>query len=223
LFDSKRNAIILLLVAFVFALVSGLLFMNFVKTSNAKMGAMTTYYVATKDILPRIELKAGDFKPVEMPERYAPANLVTDLKSYEGAVTAVPLSKGDALEKNILKQVAVSANGANSRLVRLMASKQIQFESSLEPLDRVDIIVSYLKAPNTPVTEVVMSNVPVATIYTGNPNDPNSKAQNDTQAQLLGIAVDIDLAGACRIFQFTSSAASTIHILKANIIEQPKK
>lgn len=221
MFDSKRNAIILLFVAFVFALVSGLLFMNFVKTSNAKMGAMITYYVATKDILPRIPLKAGDFEPVAMPQRYAPANLVTDLKSFEGAVTAVPLSKGDALEKNVLKQVAVSANGANSRLVRLMASKQIQFESALEPLDRVDIIVSYLKTKDTPVTEVVMSNVPVATIYTGNPSDSNSKTQNETQAQLLGIALDIDLAGACRIFGFTSNSGSIIHILKANIIEQP--
>lgn len=222
MFESKRNAIIFLSIAFIFALVSGFVYMNFVKTANAKMGAMTTYYVATKDILPRIPLKAGDFKPVVMPKRYVPANLVTDFKSFEGAVTAVPLAKGDALDKNVLKQVAVSANGVDSRLVRLMASKQMQFEASLEPLDRVDIVVSYLKAKDTPVTEMLMRNVPVATIYMGKPTDSDTRAQNDTQAQLLGIAVDVNLAGAVRIFQFTSNAGSIIHVLKANTIEQPQ-
>lgn len=219
--EAKRKAIIFLSVAFVFALISGLLFTNYVKSVNVKMGTMTYYYVAKKDIAPRIPLKAEDFEAIEIPQRFLPANLVTDPQSINGAVTVVPLAAGDAIEKNMLKPVTYSAKGSNSRLVRIMGTDRILFDSTLEAMDRVDIIVSH-RNKDKPTAEVFMRDVPVATIYEGKPQSASGKVIDDAPTQMLGIGVDVTLEEARRLIEMVNYADS-VRVLKANVTGDSQK
>lgn len=217
--ESRRKAVIFLTLAFLFAAVAGYLFLNHVNQVNAEMGKMTTYYVAKKDIAPRIPLKVEDFEPVEIPARFAPGNLVTDPENIEGAVTVVPMAEGDALEKNILKPYTVTAKGANSRLVRLMVSERIAFDSDLVPLDRVDIIVSRKGDDNNGQAEVFMKDVPVATVFTGKPTKANGEIDERASEQLLGIGVDVSLEDARRLIE-VSQYSDHVRVLKANIVDK---
>lgn len=211
--DAKRKAFIFLFLAFVFALIAGWTFIGYVQTINAEMGEMSTYYVAKKDIAPRVPLKTDDFEAVDIPARFMPPNLVTEPTSIEGMVAVVSLAKGDALEKNALKPVTASAQGADSRLVRVMASDRIQFDSPLEPLDRVDIIVSYRSAKQ-PVTEVFMRDVPVATVYEGASSDPMASG-GETAKAMTAISVEVTLEEARRLIQ-RLNYSDHIRVLKAN-------
>lgn len=217
--ESRRKAVIFLTLAFLFAAVAGYLFLNHVNQVNAEMGKMTTYYVAKKDIAPRIPLKIDDFEPVEIPARFAPGNLVTDPANIDGAVTVVPMAEGDALEKNILKPYTVTAKGVNSRMVRLMVSERISFDSDLVPLDRVDIIVSRKEDGKPGQAEVFMKDVPVATVFTGKPKKANGEVDEKAPDQLLGIGVDVSLEDARRLIE-VSQYSDHVRVLKANIVDQ---
>lgn len=211
--EAKRKAFIFLFIAFVFALIAGWTFVGYVKTIRAEMGEMSTYYVAKKDIAPRVPLQAEDFEPVEIPARFMPPNLVTDPRSIEGAVTVVSLAKGDALEKNVLKPVTVSTKSPDSRLVRIMATERIQFDSMLEPLDRVDIIVSF-REEKKPVTQVFMRDVSVATVYERSLAEAGGQAQENAK-ELTGISVDVTLEEARRLIEMINYA-DHIRVLKSN-------
>jgi Flp pilus assembly protein CpaB len=92
----------------------------------------------------------------------------------------------------------------------VMQSDRIQFDSPLQPFDRVDIIVSKRKDNGKDsTTQVFMKDVLVGEVYNGAP-----QKQSD-RSILSGVGLDVPLADAVRLIDM-ENYAEHIRILKAD-------
>ena len=203
--ELKRKAILFLSLAIVMAILAGLLFSNQVAVLQERMGVMSKTYVAKYDIEPRTPLKLSDFEVKEIPLQYAPESVVLEPKIIQGSVSLLPLKKGDVLAKNMLKPMDGQANSTTSRLVRVMANDKVQFDSVLEPMDRVDIIVSR-QVGNQRETILFKRDVLVLTVY---------QSGDKQNSQLEGIGVEVSIEDAVALTDVLNYS-DRIRILKAN-------
>lgn len=159
--DAKRRAIIFAVLSVLLATVAGFLFLEETAALQAGLGSPTTVYVAKQEIASREMLRPEFFEVKEIPGKYVTSSMVTDPSEMDGQVSVVPLGKGDQLTKSMLKP-ARQLNDGDSRMVLLRTSDKVLFDDQLTSQDRVDIIVSYEKDPNTgaekPKTTVFMKD-----------------------------------------------------------------
>ena len=214
MFDTRRNALIFLTLAVILAVIAGVMFVNQVQAFNDEMGEMTAVLVAAHAIPARVPLSPSDFEERTIPTRFAPASLVTDRGGTKGTVSVLPLAAGDVLTKNMLKPVAGSTKGEDSRQVRIMTSDRIQFDSALAPLDRVDIVVSH-RLQGAAKTEVFMRDVEVANVFRmGGGGREAPSGTSVAPEELAGIAVDVTVEDGRRLIEMENYADS-IRVLKA--------
>ncbi|WNC15532.1 flp pilus assembly protein CpaB [Brevibacillus brevis] len=199
--ESKRRAIIFLVLSFLLAALAGFLFLKKIKDINAQLGEMVEIYEANADIPSRALIQPDQLTVRKIPKKYADDSYVTDKLSLKNQVTIVPLSKGDIITKNILKPANI-VRDQNNRLVTVFASGNIVFDQELEALDRVDIIVSHTVG-GQPVTEVFMKDVPVAMV---------AKSEN----KFKGVALELPFQEVPK-FIHQQHYAEVIRILKANV------
>src|SRR4051812_27148624 len=162
--ESKRRAIIFIMISLLLALTAGYLVMKKVGDMNDNLGTMVNVYVANKEIPSRTLIKPEDVGIMEIPKRYKKPYHVTDPEDIMNKVSVVPLSNEDLIMKGMLKQVSNVMNEKN-RLITLMGSDRVIFDESLEALDRVDIIVSH-KFNGKEETSIFMQDVKVANVST---------------------------------------------------------
>ncbi len=199
--ESKRKAIIFLTLSFLLAAAAGLLFLQKVKDLNTELGGMTKVYVAAGDIPSRTLINPEQVETVEIPNRFVTDSHIVEAGDLEDKVFVVPLTKGDLVTKNIVKPVS-NVREADHRLVFIPQSERIHFDQELESLDRIDIIVSH-SFGEKPVTELFMSDVPVAGV----------SKKGDS---LKGVAVEIPSGEAPELIHMQNYADS-IRVLKANV------
>ena len=200
---AKRRAIILLVISFLLALVAGFMYVQKMGQLDQEMGEKMTVYVAAKNIASRKVITQDDIETIELPKKYVTSSHITKIKELQNKVSVVPLSKGDLVTKNMLKQ-AVNLQKENTRLVTLQASEKVGFDQAVESLDRVDIVVSD-KAKEGGVTETTMfmKDVPVVMV---------SKDKD----KFLGIAVEVPVEEATKLIH-AQNYAQSMRILKANV------
>jgi len=203
--ESKRRAIIFLVISFLFALAAGLFFLQKVKAINSELGGMTKIYVASADIPSRTVIQPDQVTTEEVPNRFLKETHVTSVEELLDKVLVVPLSSGDIITENMIKPIS-SARSENNRLVTLYQSERLQFDQQLEPLDRIDIIVSSRLEGSAPKTEVFMKDVLVA-------------ATIQREGNFSGIAVEIP-SGDAPLLIHVQNYADSIRILKANVGKQ---
>ncbi|MBB2481854.1 flagella basal body P-ring formation protein FlgA [Bacillus sp. APMAM] len=199
--ESKRRAMIFLLLAFILAAIAGYLVFDKVKTLNSQLGGMTKIYVAAGDIPSRTLITENQIKTIEMPNRYVSKSYVTDMNKLVNQVVVVPLNKEDIITKNMLKP-ATELRKANDRLVAMYRSDKIQFDQVVATNDRVDIIVS-TEENGQKKTEIFMRDVPVAW------------AQGEG-SKFVGAALEVSLENAPKLINM-ENYADHIRVLKANV------
>ncbi|WLR52586.1 SAF domain-containing protein [Bacillus tianshenii] len=199
--ESKRRAIILLIISFLLAAVAGFLILQKMKELNTQLGAKVEVYVAAGDIASRTLIQPDQIKTIEMPQKYANESFVTSESALKGKVTVVPLSEGDLITKNIIKPATVLRD-ENHRLVTMLASEKIRFDQELEALDRVDIIISNV-VNDKPVTKVFMKDVLVAMVAKNNDS-------------FSGVALEIPFEEASKLIH-QQHYAQMIRVLKSNV------
>lgn len=200
--DAKRRAIIFTVLAVLFAVTAGVLFMQQVDAVNAKLGGMTTIYVANQEIASREPLKPEYFKAVQVPKKYVQASAVTNIAEIDNMVSVVPLNEGSLLTSETLKPVT-QLTSPKRRMVVLAASERVSFDGAIEANDRVDIIVSRGEQ-NSGKTETVifMKDVEVVT------------ALNDKNGSVKAVGLELSLNNARKLIHETNFAIS-IRVLKA--------
>ncbi|MGZ0050948.1 flp pilus assembly protein CpaB [Brevibacillus gelatini] len=199
--ESKRRAIIFLVLSFLLAALAGFLFLKKIKDMNAQLGEMVEIYEANVDIPSRALIQPDQLTTRQIPKKYADDSYVVDKLSLKNQVTVVPLSKGDVITKNILKPANI-VRDQNNRLVTVYASGNVMFDQELEALDRVDIIISTTEG-GKPVTKVFMKDVPVAMV---------AKSDN----KFKGVALELPFEDVPK-FIHQQHYAELIRILKANV------
>ncbi|MGE8207117.1 Flp pilus assembly protein CpaB [Heyndrickxia sp. NPDC080065] len=199
--ESKRRAIIFISISLILAIVAGVFFLQKVKQLNSSLGGMTKIYVAAADIPSRTLIRPNQVKTIEIPNKYVNKSYVTDVDDLINKVLVVPLSEEDIIAKSMIKPVT-NATNENHRLVTIHQSEKVQFDQTVEALDRVDIIVSQ-KFGNAPKTEVFMKDVPVAAVI-------------NSDKKFSGVAVEISADDAPRLIHMQNYADS-LRILKANV------
>ncbi|VEF49218.1 Flp pilus assembly protein CpaB [Bacillus freudenreichii] len=158
--ESKRKAIIFFSIALLLALTAGMLILKKVQALNTNLGTMVQVAVASQEVPSRKVILPEDVAMEEIPQKYVKSYHVTDVEDLKNKVSIVPLSKGDVITQNMLKQ-ASSVVEENNRLISLMRSDRITYDEQLEALDRVDIIVSH-RFDSKEETDYFMRDVKVA-------------------------------------------------------------
>ena len=204
--ESKRRAVIFFTLSFILALTAGLLVLQKVRDVNSNLGTMVKVYVAQKDIPSRSLITPDDVTMEEIPKKYLEPYHVTETSELMNKVSVVPLSKGDLIMGNMLKQVSNVVN-ENDRLVTLMASDRVIFDEPLEALDRVDIIVSE-KFTGKEKTSIFMNDIKVARVAKKN-------------SSFKGVMLEVPLAEAPELIHMQNYADS-VRILKANVGKEEK-
>ena len=200
--ESKRRAIIFMLLSLSLAVLAGFLVLQKVKALNNDLGTVVSVYAANEDIASRQELKPSMITTKEIPKKYLEDYHITDVSDLENKVLVVPLSKGDVISKNILKQASVVME-ENNRLISVMSDERVAFDESLEAMDRVDIIVSDKLEGNKAQTRIFMKDVKVARI-----------AKKDNKFQ--GVQLEIPLDKAPELIHMQNYADS-VRIIKSNV------
>ncbi|AXF56231.1 SAF domain-containing protein [Salicibibacter kimchii] len=203
--ESKRRAIIFLVLAFIVALIAGLLFFQQVQSLQTDLGGATEVYVADASVPSREMITEDNVSTMELPNRFVTSSHITDPAELENMVSVVPLTEGDLLVQNILRSYS-DVTDENHRLVALHQGDGVQFDQELEALDRVDLVVSH-SLEGEDETEILMSDVPVAMVMHGG-------EEND----MTGAAMEISTDDAAELIHMQNYADS-IRVLKANLGE----
>ncbi|WP_316572846.1 SAF domain-containing protein [Neobacillus sp. YIM B06451] len=199
--ESKRRAIIFFVLALLLALIAGFLVLKKVQALNSDLGTMAEVFVAREDISSRTLITPNNIKKEEIPQKYLRSYHVVDVKELQNKVSVVPLSKGDIITKNVLKQSSAVVE-ENNRLITLMSSDRVFFDEPLEALDRVDIVVSHT-FDSEEKTEIFMKDVKVARV---------AKRKNEFQ----GVQVEVPLEKAPELIHMQNYSDS-VRIIKANV------
>lgn len=160
--ESKRKAIIFLVLAFLLAVGAGIVYLQKVSAINSELGGMTEVYVANSDIHSRALLQPSDVSVTSIPNRYVSDSHIVDVEELQNKVSLVPLSEGDLITRNILKEFA-EIEDQNNRLITVMAGNNVVYDQELDAMDRVDIIVSD-KFDDENKTAVFMNDVLVSRV-----------------------------------------------------------
>jgi Flp pilus assembly protein CpaB len=199
--ESKRKAIIFIILSVLLALTAGFLVLKKVQALNTNLGTSVQIYVASKEISSRMLITPENIKTEEIPKKFLKDYHITDAKELVNKVSVVPLSSGDVITRNILKQAA-SVVEENNRLITLMKSERVFFDEPLEALDRVDIIVSH-RFSGKEETSIFMKDIKVARV---------AKKDDDFQ----GVQLEVPLEKAPELIHMQNYSDS-LRIVKANV------
>ena len=158
-------------------------------------------YAAKSDIASRQDITPDLITTKEIPKKYLENYHITNISDLENKVAVVPLSAGDVISKNVLKQSSVVMEEHN-RLISVMSDERVFFDESLEALDRVDIIVSE-KFGDKPKTTIFMKDVKVARIA----------KKSD---KFAGVQLEVPLEQAPQLIHMQNYADS-VRIVKSNV------
>lgn len=201
--ESKRRAIIFFSLAVLLAAVSGFLVLQKVQALNSDLGTIVTVYTASGEISSRKAVTPDDVTTAEIPQEYLRDEHITDVDELMNKVSVVPLSEGDIITENILKE-ASAVTEANNRLVSMLRSEKVSFDENLIALDRVDIVVSH-NFEEEPVTEVFMEDVKVARV-----------AEEDEEFR--GVQLEVPYENVSELIHM-QNYADTLRVVKANVAE----
>ncbi|WP_133058598.1 Flp pilus assembly protein CpaB [Halalkalibacter urbisdiaboli] len=199
--ESKRRAIIFLILAFLLAVVAGFVFLQKVKAINSELGGMTDVFVASKEVYSRALITPDDVTIMSIPNRFVTDSHIVDYQDLQNQVSIVPLSKGDLITKNMLKDYA-QLQDEEHRLVTVMAGENVVFDQQLEAMDRVDIIVSE-NFEGKPNTSLFMKDVLVARVASSG-------------GEFKGVQLEMSIEQA-QPFIHRQNYADQIRLLKSNI------
>lgn len=199
--ETKRRAIIFFLLSLLLAMTAGFLVLKKVRDLNDELGTMVNVFVAKQDITSRTMLTPDDVTTIQIPKRFKESYHITKPEDMMNMVSVVPLSSGDIIMKNMLKQVSNTVD-ENNRLITLMGSDRVLFDEPLEAMDRVDIIVSH-KFNGKEETSIFMKDVKIARVA----------KKKDV---FKGVMVEIPLDKAPELIHMQNYADS-VRIIKANV------
>lgn len=205
--ESKRKAIIFIVLSILLAVTAGFLVLKKVQALNTNLGTSVKIFVADKEIPSRSLITPDNVKTEEIPKKFLKDYHVTNVDDLVNKVSVVPLSAGDMITKNILKQ-ASSVVDENNRLITLMQNERVYFDEPLEALDRVDIIVSH-RFNDKEETKVFMEDVKVARV-----------AKSKDKA-FKGVMLEVSFEKAPELIHMQNYADS-LRIIKANVGKQEK-
>lgn len=206
--ESKRKAIIFFLIALVLAALSGFLVLKKVQALNNNLGTMVEVVVASNEISSRALITPEDITTEEIPKKYLRDEHIINIESLINKVSVVPLSSGDIITKNMLKQ-ASTVTEADNRLVTVLRSERVFFDEKLTPLDRVDLIVSHT-FEGEPVTEVFMTDVKVA------------RTTADNKGKFQGVQLEIPFGDVPELIHMQNYADS-LRVVKSNVGQQQNR
>ncbi|TFD99382.1 MULTISPECIES: SAF domain-containing protein [Jeotgalibacillus] len=199
--ESKRRALIFFIIAALFAAAAGYFTLQKVRELNSDLGTMVTVYVAGADIAARDVITPDSVAAESIPQKFVTSEHIQNPDELMNKVSVVPLSEGDVISKNMLKE-ASAVTEENNRLVTLMSSERVFFDEPLEPLDRVDIIVSN-RTDEGNQTEIFMKDVKVARVAS-------------EEGNFSGVQVEISLDQTPELIHMQNYADS-VRIIKANV------
>src|SRR5699024_3137954 len=103
MFESKRRALVFMILSFILAVIGAMLFYSKYQELNDNLGDMTKVYVTGKSLPSRQAIEASDVSSIEIPNKYVTDAHILSLDQLEDQVSIIPLKEGDLITENILR------------------------------------------------------------------------------------------------------------------------
>lgn len=210
--ESKRKALIFLLLAIILAATSGYLILQKVQSLNEDLGTFVTVYVADREIASRKEITADDVRTERIPQRYVRDEYITTESELYNQVSLIPLTNGNIITDKMLTDKSV-IHDSNSRVITLIPSNKIYFDEAVGANDRVDILVSH-SFDGEPITEIFMEDVNVV-----------SSRIDENRLTAAGVEIPFDRVAELVHLQ---NYADSLRVVRANVgkneqVSQPQQ
>ncbi|MVO83424.1 Flp pilus assembly protein CpaB [Streptomyces sp. p1417] len=137
----QRRGVILLVLSVLCALGAFAGVLSVIRDVNSKVGPEVEAYELSTDIAPYKELEPGQFKKVEMPERWLSDNAVTDLREIRGKIAVTQLRKGSLLQTDMIVKRPQLAPGQQEIAIMIDAATGVA--GKITPGSTVNIYATF--------------------------------------------------------------------------------
>ncbi|GKQ41042.1 Flp pilus assembly protein CpaB [Streptomyces sp. A012304] len=160
----QRRGVILLLLSVLCALGAFAGVLSVIDDVQSKVGPEVTAYEVRADVAPYTTLSAGQFKKIEMPERWLSENAVTDLAAIRGKIAVTTLKKGSLLQNDMIvdqpalqpgqQEVAIMIDAATGVAGKITPGSSVNVYATFEGAKESDPDQSKIIVTNARVLDV---------------------------------------------------------------------
>ncbi|MFI7504411.1 Flp pilus assembly protein CpaB [Streptomyces sp. NPDC049687] len=143
----QRRGVILLLLSVLCALAAFAGVLSVIDDVNSKVGPEVTAYELRSDVAPYTPLSAGQFKKIEMPERWLSENAVTDLAAIRKKIAVTTLKKGSLLQSDMFVDQPALRPGQQE--VAIMIDAATGVAGKITPGSSVNVYATFEGARDT--------------------------------------------------------------------------
>lgn len=167
MFESKRRALLFMILSICAALIAVILFSNYLQQTKKDLGELASVQVAKKDIPAGMLITPDMVEQENLPKKYMLDSLVQSPDDLKGKISLVPVVKGSVITTAMLRPNTIISG--EYRQVILRAPLAV-FDDMIDSLDKVDLLVSYDAGPGEAsqdkrITKVLLKDVTVNNVF----------------------------------------------------------
>jgi pilus assembly protein CpaB len=187
----QRRGVILLLLSVLCALGAFAGVLSVIDDVNSKVGPEVTAYELRSDVAPYTALQEGQFKKIEMPERWLSENAVTDLAAIRGKIAVTTLKKGSLLQSDMIVDQPALQPGQQE--VAIMIDAATGVAGKIRPGASVNVYATFEGARDTDPdqSKIIVTNARVLDVgeLTALEPDRNNRDSSATEAVPITFAL----------------------------------
>ncbi|WP_339279320.1 SAF domain-containing protein [Paenibacillus sp. FSL W8-1187] len=170
MFESKRRALLLLLLSLAFGAAAVILFSSYMQETKDSLGELVTVQVAGSDIPAGRVIDETLLEEQELPRKYMLDSLIESPADLIGRVSMVPIVKGAVITQAMLRDNSLVSG--DFRQVLLRAPLAV-FDDQIDAYDQVDLLISYEQdgeggqaaGADRRTTQVLLKGVTVSSVH----------------------------------------------------------
>ncbi|MFF5182534.1 Flp pilus assembly protein CpaB [Streptomyces sp. NPDC000345] len=195
----QRRGVILLLLSVLCALGAFAGVLSVIDDVNSKVGPEVTAYELRSDVAPYTALREGQFKKIEMPERWLSENAVTDLAAIRGKIAVTTLKKGSLLQSDMIVDQPALRPGQQE--VAIMIDSATGVAGKITPGSSVNVYATFEGARDTDPdqSKIIVTNARVLDVGELTPLEPDQNNRDRSTTEAVPITFALSTLDAQRI------------------------
>ncbi|MFC4499897.1 MULTISPECIES: Flp pilus assembly protein CpaB [Streptomyces] len=195
----QRRGVILLLLSVLCALGAFAGVLSVIDDVNSKVGPEVAAYELRSNVAPYTPLTAGQFKKIEMPERWLSDNAVTDLSAIRGKIAVTTLKKGSLLQDDMIVDQPALQPGQQE--VAIMIDAATGVAGKIRPGSSVNVYATFegARESDPDQSKIIVTNARVLDVGELTPLEPDSSSRERSATEAVPITFALSTLDAQRI------------------------
>ncbi|MER5429831.1 Flp pilus assembly protein CpaB [Streptomyces sp. NPDC002588] len=195
----QRRGVILLLLSVLCALAAFAGVLSVIDDVKSEVGPEVAAYELRSDVAPYTPLTAGQFKKIEMPERWLSENAVTDLATIRGKIAVTTLKKGSLLQDDMIVDQPALQPGQQE--VAIMIDAATGVAGKIKPGFSVNVYATFegARESDPDQSKIIVTNARVIDVGKLPVLDPDASERDRSTTQVVPITFALSTLDAQRI------------------------